>query len=49
MLANHLLSTLDAFVSHRLSRRRQRVEVDTFLWLPADERLAGLLMVRVGL
>ena len=49
MLANHLLSTLDAFVSHRLSRRQPRVEVDSFLWLPADDRLAGVLMVRIGL
>lgn len=49
MLANHLLSTLDAFVSHRLSRRQSRVEVDTFLWVPRGERLAGLVMLRIGL
>ncbi len=49
LLANHLLSTLDAFVSHRLSRRQPRVDVDTFLWLPGGERLAGIVVLRIGL
>lgn len=37
LLANHVLSAVDAFVSHRLSRLGRPVEVRTALWVPPGD------------
>lgn len=49
LLANHLLSAVDAFVSHRLSRTGREIQVSSAVGIPGgDDRLRGLVMVRVG-
>ncbi len=50
LLVNHLLSTLDAFVSTRLSGNDRPVELQTLVWSAARRPypLRGGLVVRVG-
>lgn len=49
LLANHLLSAVDAFVSHRLAASGRDVRIHAALGVPAaGERLFGFVMVRVG-
>ncbi len=49
LLANHLLSALDAFITQRLSRNGRQVEVASMLGVPRqDGSMQGLVMVRVG-
>ncbi len=49
LLANHLLSALDAFITQRLSRNGRQVEVASMLGVPRqDGSMQGLMMVRVG-
>lgn len=49
MLANHLLSAIDGFISHRLSGSGRRVELQSGVWPARDARdaMAGNLMVTV--
>ena len=50
LLANHLLSAIDAFVSVRLSRNGRPVEVSSAVWVSAGGReVRGRLSVRVGI
>lgn len=50
LLANHLLSAIDAFVSVRLSRNGWPVEVSSAVWVSAGAReVRGRLSVRVGI
>lgn len=50
ILANHLISTIDAFVSYRLSRNGRQVEVQSSMWRdPANGGgLAAEIVIRVG-
>ncbi len=49
MLANHLLSAVDAFVSHRLSRNSRPVEVTSLMGTAGPgERLHAFVMVSVA-
>ncbi len=49
MLANHLLSTIDAFVSVRLSDNGRPVDVTSILWMPRNAHgVRGMVRVGVG-
>ncbi len=47
LLANHFLSAVDAFVSHRLSRRGRAVKLDHQIWFPGAANGAEL-QIKVG-
>lgn len=51
LLANHLLSALDAFVSNRLSRRGPPVELVTLLSMPYRDgrEVRGMFGLRIGI
>ncbi|NIM48185.1 MAG: hypothetical protein GTO22_02835 [Gemmatimonadales bacterium] len=49
LLANHLLSALDAFISQRLSQNNRQVALASALWHPGEGRgLQWVMMVQVG-
>lgn len=51
LLANHLLSALDAFVSHRLTRRNRPVRLQTQVWTrdPHGGQWQGLVGISIGM
>ena len=50
LLANHLLSAIDAMITHRLSRGGRRTDFTSILWMPSDGSAVGVtLHVRIGL
>ena len=48
LLANHLLSTIDAFVTVRLSKNGRSVSLNSAVWMPKDGRMRGVVQVGVG-
>jgi hypothetical protein len=48
LLANHLLSAIDAFVSVRLSRNGRTVNLNSVIWKRENGRMQGVVSVAVG-
>jgi hypothetical protein len=50
LLANHLLSAIDAVITHRLSRGSRKTDFTSMLWMPSNGSSIGVTFnVRIGL